>query len=62
MTAWSLVTLLFSDIVYVNFDYIDYLYRDAVARVRKFTEEKELFPDDFRGWLDDWICEELDLL
>ena len=52
----------FTDIEYVNLDYLDYLYRSVVTKFRKFTEENELFPSDFRGWLNDWICEELENL
>lgn len=48
----------YTDIVYLKIDYMDYLYRDALKKIRKFIKENELFPADLEGWIEEWILEE----
>ena len=48
----------YTDIVYLKIDYMDYLYRDALKKIRKFIIENELFPADLEGWIEEWILDE----
>ena len=48
----------YTDITYLKIDYMDYLYRDALKKIRKFIKDNELFPADLEGWIEEWIQEE----
>ena len=52
----------YSDIVYVKIEFLDYLYRDALSRMKKFVVDNGFFASDFEGWLNDWIHEEIECL
>lgn len=52
----------YTDIIYLKVDFIDYLYRDALKRLKKFVIENEIIPSDLEGWIEDWIAEELNNL
>ncbi|MDD7026832.1 MAG: hypothetical protein PUI46_07075 [Lachnospiraceae bacterium] len=52
----------YSDIVYVKIEFLDYLYRDALSRIKKFVVDNGFFASDFEGWLNDWIHEEIESL
>lgn len=52
----------YADILYVKVDFLDYMYRDALAKFKKFVIENSLFANDFEGWLNDWIHEEMENL
>lgn len=38
------------------------MYRDALAKFKKFVVENSLLAGDFEGWLNDWIHEEMENL
>ena len=52
----------YMDIIYLKVDFIDYLYRDALKRLKRFVVENEIIPSDLEGWIEDWIAEELNNL
>ena len=52
----------YMDIIYLKVDFIDYLYRDALKRLKRFVIENEIIPSDLEGWIEDWIAEELNNL
>lgn len=52
----------YTDIIYLKVDFIDYLYRDALKRLKRFVIENEIIPSDLEGWIEEWIAEELNNL
>lgn len=52
----------FDDVVHVKIEFLDYMYRDALAKFKKFVVENSLLAGDFEGWLNDWIHEEMENL
>lgn len=49
----------FEDVVFLKVDFMDYLYRDALKKFKKFVMDNQLLPSDLEGWLEEWILEEL---
>ncbi len=49
----------YKDVVYVKIDFLDYLFRDALKRMKKFVTDNGLLLTDMEGWLNDWIYEEM---
>ena len=52
----------YTDIIYLKVDFVDYLYRDALKRLKRFVIENEIIPSDLEGWIEEWIAEELNNL
>lgn len=52
----------FTDVIFVKIEFMDYLYRDALKKLRTFVVKNELLPSDFEGWLEEWMLEELNNL
>lgn len=49
----------YKDVVYVKIDFLDYLFRDALKRIKQFVTDNGLLLSDMEGWLNDWIYEEM---
>lgn len=49
----------YKDVVYVKIDFLDYLFRDALKRIKKFVTDNGILLSDMEGWLNDWIYEEM---